>query len=511
MGALDQVVKQLILVKADTSQAKAEIRSLSGEEKKAAKERLDDIERQNAKLESSVKGWTKVAAGVTGAVVAFKFASKAAQAAMEDARRAGTAGQGAAKEWQEATAKWKGSVDQLMVSFGKLVFELAPLIDSMAELVGLIAQAVELMSRPRQAASDFIKLGQAFGTTANAAFAGNRSYSRMALDMATKIHDQNWLPPDYFSVKDRDLGGLNQLFGAGIDRVQAEWGRMAKRLQPRKGGKGGADGVGFDGDPLSGLLQLRDTAGAAFGDVGGALSRTYGDARKGVTLGEEDQTGLARLRALLEQAKRDVADWQNEIAQMQRERQQSFLESIFGPVSQFNVYAAGFQLLEGAATAAFDAWITGSMSIGEAVKRAIADGLKALALQAMVESLKHAAFAVGSLAFGNIPAASAHGIAALKFAGVAAVAGVAAREMGQSTGQWGNAGGGSGGGNAGHYGGGGGYVGAAASDGQGGQVVVMLGSDFGMLSTIEQKTLLRSAIRVGLANSRGTKRVRRGA
>ncbi len=501
MGALDQVVKQLILVKADTSQAKQAIKELSGEEKKAAKERLDDIERQNSKLESSVKGWTKVAAGVTGAVVAFKFASKAAQAAMEDAKRAGTAGQGAAKEWQEATAKWKGSVDQLMVSFGKLVLEMAPLIDSMAELVGLIAQAVELMSRPRQAASEFIKLGQAFGTTANAAFSGNRSYSRMALDMGSKLSKPYALgvPDDFFTTghfeKSRDL---MQLYGAGLLAVQDKWGELAARLQPKKAGKSqGLSSLTKAGlDPLLAFPDLFAAFRGAAGDVGGALSGTYADARKGVTLGEEDQTGLERLRALLEQAKRDVAEWQNEVAQMQRDRQQSFLESIFGPVDQFNTYAAGFQLLQGAATDAFDAWITGSMSMGQAIKRSIAEGLRGVASQMLIESLKHAAFALGSLAFLDFGGAGRHAAAAAAFGAGALTAGVAARALGAGGVQQYSGGAGSAGAGA------GGYLtsGSAGSLGKGTAdqtTIIYLAPDWSDETPTQRKQKLERAVREG--------------
>ena len=461
MGVLDTTVKQLILVKADTSQAKQAIKELSGEEKKAAKERLDDIERQNSKLENSVRSWTKVAAGVAGAVAAYKLMSKAAEAAIEDAKRSGTAGEGAAKAWTDATKKWDAAVNQLMVSFGKLVIELAPLVDLMAELVSQIAHAIDLLNHPRQAASDFISLGQAFGTTANAAFGNqNRSYSRMALDMGSKLSGANplGLPDDYFTVEHMQKSrGYMDLYGAGISRIQDGWGALAARLQPKKGKR--APGITTEGDIVGDFSQLFQTNMSAGGEVFGALSRTYQDARKGTTLGTEDQTGLARLRALLEQAKRDVAEWNDEVAQMQRERQQSFLESIFGPVGEFNIYAEGFNMLTDAARTAFDAWITGSESIGTAVKRAVAESLRALAGQALVESLKHAAFAIGSLAFFDYRGAAMHGLAAAKFAGVAVAAGVAAHQMGAGqSGSYGGAG-------AGASGGAGGYLSPSSGGG----------------------------------------------
>jgi hypothetical protein len=93
-------------------------------------------------------------------------------------------------------------------------------------------------------------------------------------------------------------------------------------------------------------------------------------------------------------------------------------------------YAAGFQLLTGAVTAAMDAWITGSESMGTAIKKAIGAGLKALAAELAMQALRHGAYALGSLAFGDVRGATAHGIAAAKFAAGAAVTAVVAREMG---------------------------------------------------------------------------------
>ncbi len=514
MGVLDTTVKQLILVKADTSQAKQAIKELSGEEKKAAKERLDDIERQNSKLESSVRSWTKVAAGVAGAVAAYKLMSKAAEAAIEDAKRSGTAGEGAAKAWTDATKKWDAAVNQLMVSFGNLVIKLSPLVDLMAELVNQIALAVELLNHPQKAAEDFISLGQALGSVASQAMSGKRSYSRMALDMGSKLASKPYalgVPDDFFTVEHMEKNrGIYELYNAGIFKVQDAWGALAEKLNKKRG-----KGIGrtTEGDIIGDFSQLFQTNMSAGGEVFGALSRTYQDARKGTTLGTEDQTGLARLRATLEQAKRDVAQWNDEVAQMQAARRQSFLESIFGPIEQFNVYAAAFNLLQSSVSAAFDAWITGQSSVGEAVKAAVATGLKAVAIDAGIQAIKNTAYGFAALASGPIGGVSAGGYfkAAAMFTGVAAVAGLASKQMHAAGWAGGNSssptGGGGGGGAGGFLGGGD----RSADSGGPNQVTVMLGSDFGMLTTLEQKQLLGSAIRLGLNQTRGTKRIRRGA
>lgn len=111
-------------------------------------------------------------------------------------------------------------------------------------------------------------------------------------------------------------------------------------------------------------------------------------------------------------------------------KEQSFLEKTFGPVDQFDLYAQGFQMLSGAVGASLSAWIDGSMSAGQAFKKFIGEALKGLAVQMSMEALKHGAYALGSLAFGDFRGAAQHGQAAGLFAVGAAAAAVAAREFG---------------------------------------------------------------------------------
>jgi hypothetical protein len=121
---------------------------------------------------------------------------------------------------------------------------------------------------------------------------------------------------------------------------------------------------------------------------------------------------------------------------------QSFLERTFGPISEFDAYATGFKLLETAVGSAFDAWMTGAKGVGAALKEAVAGFAKSLAIEALMQTLRHGAYALGSLAFGDVRGAATHGIAAAKWGAVAVVAGVAAKGL---------SGGGSGGVSAGGY------------------------------------------------------------
>jgi hypothetical protein len=113
-----------------------------------------------------------------------------------------------------------------------------------------------------------------------------------------------------------------------------------------------------------------------------------------------------------------------------RSAQKSQFEEMFGRVEEINLYKTAFDGLTGALNASFTAWIDGSKSAGEAARDFTKEFLKTIASQSMVSAAYEAAKAIASLASYDYPGAAAHGLAALKFAGVAALAGVAAHSMG---------------------------------------------------------------------------------
>jgi len=171
------------------------------------------------------------------------------------------------------------------------------------------------------------------------------------------------------------------------------------------------------------------------------------------------------------------------------ERQKTLLQTVFGDPATFSaeveIYSAGFQVLEGAVTSAYAAWIDGSKGIAEAIKDSIRQSLIAMGSQALVESLKHAALAIGAIAYGDPRGAAAHGIAAAKFAGVAAAAGVAAKAMG------------SGGGGAVSGSSVGGFSGSSAAGsgaGGGNSITVVVGDSFADMSPHERRARLSQSI-----------------
>lgn len=110
------------------------------------------------------------------------------------------------------------------------------------------------------------------------------------------------------------------------------------------------------------------------------------------------------------------------------------LKGIFGPIEDFDKYAKAFGMLEGAVGAAMTAWIDGTGNAGEAIRHFIADSLKSYAIEMAMQALRHGAYAIGSLAMGNVAGAAAHGKSAAMFAAGAVAAGVAANQLGTSAG-----------------------------------------------------------------------------
>ena len=71
MALKDIVSTVLTRYKADISDQKRKIKQLSGEQQKAAKAQLAEMERQNAAIDKQIGMWTKVAIGVGSAVAAY--------------------------------------------------------------------------------------------------------------------------------------------------------------------------------------------------------------------------------------------------------------------------------------------------------------------------------------------------------------------------------------------------------------------------------------------------------
>jgi len=179
-----------------------------------------------------------------------------------------------------------------------------------------------------------------------------------------------------------------------------------------------------------------------------------------------------------------LADMQNALAKLQdpAARERTLFESIFGPVSEIDLYKQSLEALGGvmdgftaAVGAGYQAIVTGSQPIGQAMKAAAAASILATGTASAIDAARETALGFGALAWGPIGgvSAAAHFKSAALHAAVAVGAGVAAKGLGAGSAAGGAAGGGGYGGGAQGQGGGATFGGAQPAQGE--RIIVVLG------------------------------------
>ncbi len=163
MGLFNEV-KSLITVKADTSQARQEIRELSGVERAAAKERLASLEAGNKKLESSIATFGK-AAGALGAVaIAGKVAFDAIEFSGRRADLTAAAGTVSIERLRKATLGLRTDT-QLLELAGKLNHSAMKLNAEQMDIAGRAATALAERGGDAQEAFDAVTAALVSGKT----------------------------------------------------------------------------------------------------------------------------------------------------------------------------------------------------------------------------------------------------------------------------------------------------------------------------------------------------------
>lgn len=176
---------------------------------------------------------------------------------------------------------------------------------------------------------------------------------------------------------------------------------------------------------------------------------------EGVRDAEEKLLALREYYAGLEKAERErrAAERRDEQQRENEERdpfsalRRRLDEFVFATQNANNAIAESLTVLSEQVSASIDgivdafrqavaANILYGESIGKALKAALAQQLAAISAEAAIQSLKHAAYAIGSLAFGNAAAAAKHAAAAAAFGALAIAAGLAGRALAKSSGQF---------------------------------------------------------------------------
>lgn len=301
--------------------------------------------------------------------------------------------------------KVQRSVEDLKKAFGDLVISLQPAIAGLAQVVDGLTKVVD--------AANSIGSNKYFR-----AFAGLSTFDSIQVQLENELTRQ----------QGKNFGalaghGISDQFNkaaeayaqrqadATISALLALTASLAKPPKPKGPTKPGAfhpAGIGS--------FDSADT----FGLTGIATNTSLGVAADSRSLDEFGNDALAgKTEALLK-----------EVQDAEAARKQSFLESIFGKPEEFNAYKELFDGLTNGVSSAYEAIVTGSEPAGKAFKKAIAEQMLAIGKSEAVLAIKEGAWALGDLAIGNIPGASAHALSAAEHAAAAVAAGVAAHELG---------------------------------------------------------------------------------
>ena len=400
-----------------------------------------------------------------------------------------------------AGVEWENALHKLQIQLGKIAAALAPIVSALAKIseytIGVVEEEARSKAEAAMAVLDFIDGGNRRANAqhtgdlsmtedivarskrqarvnqllkeGNRAGAANLSwgYAEDGSDVGTRTGTTNMFPGiglDDPLIAERDRQAHNARV---LERAMKEAEDYEKNFKKAKRKSGP-----YQGSAAEGLRILR-------GGIGGGGNVANGELTGSGLGASADMTDLTSSLSLnggfdLQQM---GADQEAAIAAQRGSK----LESMFGPLTDFDAYKTAFDTLSGAVGSALGAWIDGSMSASKAFKMFIAEAVKGIAIQMAMEALKHGAYALGSLAFGDMPGAAKHGKAAAAFAAGAVVASGAAKALHGSSGGAGAAApvGGAGGGG----GGGGGY--------QGEKVVYVIGDSFGDTTPRERARTFR--------------------
>ncbi len=404
-----QTATTILLLKADTSDAKRALKDLAGEEKKAAEAAIKMAEDRNKAMDRVAKGITATTTVMKLSKVAVDVLGDAWKTYEKQALAAGGADAAKARSFRSALNEMGGAIDHIKGAVGRLVVGLEPLIRAAAFIVEKAAWVIENVP------------GSMDGFNAS----GDRLAAKYRAKYGEGVYGQYAYGAAYAQ---RDL--LQSLGIAGSGLIQAgaiQTADVANRTRPRKPTGGGADNsISYETESRTG----------GYGGYGGALG------------GAGVDFGLGALAPVLNATDARI------------NKQQGIITSIFGEPKEFDLYAAKFQMLadsvgvfSGALQAGFEAWKSGSMSATEALEGVFKATISGLASTMFAHALEEGALAVGALARGiggnpqGFVEAAAHGKAAAGYAAAGIGIGAIARGLG------GGGSGGGGGGSAGGYGG----------------------------------------------------------
>ena len=401
--------KAVITVTADTKQAVTEINKLA----QATEKQTDTLKKQAAGTNELGKKWEELSKSMVGLQLhdAFKRVSTGVSEATN-----GVVDLNMAFAGFKVAGPWGAAVGAV----GVAAFKAAEQFSLMKGRLGELVEEAKIAADP---GGRIPQLTAALYAQEAAILRQNRAWEQL---------------PGILAMVNAGFGQTYKALGqarkdiADYEADMAKTGRVAlfnatgkAQDAVQRHGRGGEESAASRAARLRGSLGDRytdwtDYSGGSSG--GGAFASENLDEFGRASTGLQDQVNAMGAAFDSERGSRE-----SRYADFAGGQQSSFLEKTFGPVDQFDLYAQGFQMLSGAVGASLGAWIDGSASAGEAFKKFIGEALKGIAVQMAMEALKHGAYALGSLAFGNVAGAQMHGEAALMFGTGAALAAGAAK------------------------------------------------------------------------------------
>ncbi len=201
-----------------------------------------------------------------------------------------------------------------------------------------------------------------------------------------------------------------------------------KERQERAARRAGGRGGGGARRPTLEQLMQQAAGGTGMPALEGLNMETLGREPEVMAIAQADKDADIEQQRYLEQLDRNRAYLEEREAQEEEAAER--LTAINDTV---------FQALESAFSASVNAWLDGSMSMGEAALEMVKNVAKSLASEAIIQGLKQTALGLSALAVGS-PTAAGHFAAAGKWAAVGVAAGIA----GAASGAFGGGGGGGG-------------------------------------------------------------------
>jgi hypothetical protein len=412
--------KALIVVKADTKQAREEIAKLSAAEQAAAKERIAAQDKVNASYERGTQKWGLYAAA---GAAAFGILSSSVDKYREHLKKLGDSGADDLDRLNRMTGSLSKAQDNLQIAIGKVAMAAEPAALALAEMANQLARIVggvgDVLNKvkenlpgggPSDGPSSLTVDGRALSESVYWRGGGMAQLDPRLMRAMSVDETPGWtggrdspegstMSPEWYQAMGYRLVMTSD---GGYTWIPPEK-KKPGRGRPRMAEEGPSFGFlgGIWGEGAAGARNIYNEVGAAWDQAG--AGRDYTAQSAFGTSTDPYSTGMDEYR-------------------QQMAGKKSRLEEIFGPISDFDAYTTAWQGLESVVSAGLNAWIDGSKSAGAAMKEALHGFAKNLAGEALLQALRHGAYALGSLALGDPRSAATHGIAAAKWGAVAAAA-----------------------------------------------------------------------------------------